>query len=136
VEGPSTLRTSARLSIQYCSDGKYSVDDLLAASPGRVRRVWSLALEPPAGELQVRRYGGTDDAARLDGDFQPTVPPQAEADVVGEVFVAVARVEHVPDLHQEHNENKPVMKKPTSGRSSGFSLRERAHATSATREHC
>ena len=38
--------------------------------------------------------GGADQPARFDGDFQLTVPPQAEADVVGEVFVAVALVEH------------------------------------------
>ena len=42
----------------------------------------------------MRDDSGTDHATGLDGDFQSTVPPQAEADVVGEVFVAVARVEH------------------------------------------
>jgi hypothetical protein len=33
------------------------------------------------------------------------MPPQAEADVVGEVFVAVARVEHCPRLQQERKQN-------------------------------
>jgi hypothetical protein len=42
------------------------------------------------------------------------VPPQAEADIVGEVLVAVARVEHDPDLQQERKGNKPVMKKPST----------------------
>ena len=49
--------------------------------------------------------GGADQPARLDGDFQSTVPPQAEADVVGEVFIAVTRVEHCPRLQQERKEN-------------------------------
>ena len=62
-----------RLSRPKCSYGKYSGDKLLAASPGRVRRVRLFALEP-------------------------AVPPQAEAAVVGEVSVAVARLEHDLDL--------------------------------------
>jgi hypothetical protein len=42
-----------------------------------MRRVWPLALKPPAGEFEMRNDGGADHAARLDRDFQPTVPPQA-----------------------------------------------------------
>ena len=42
----------------------------------------------------MRDDGGADDAARFDGDLQSAVPLQAEADVVGEVFVTVARVKH------------------------------------------
>jgi hypothetical protein len=105
VEGPSTLRTNARLSIQCCSDGKYSVDDLLAVSARRVRWVWPLPMQAPAGEPQMRNDARADQPARLDGDLQSTMPPQAEADVVGEVFVAVARVEHCPRLQQERKQN-------------------------------
>ena len=53
----------------------------------------------------MRDDGGADHATRLDGDFQSTMPPQAEADVVGEVFVAVVRVEHAIRLVQERKEN-------------------------------
>jgi hypothetical protein len=85
-----------------------------------VGRVWSLSLKSPAGELEVRDDGGADHAAGLDGDFQPTVPPQAEADVVGEVFVAVARLEHDLDLPRERKENnpneKPCVRRPRSPR--------------------
>jgi hypothetical protein len=62
-------------------------------------------LQPPAGELEVRDDGGADHAASLYGDFQSTVPPQAEADVVSEVFVAIARVEHCLCLQQERTGN-------------------------------
>jgi hypothetical protein len=34
------------------------------------------------------------------------MPPQAEADVVGKVLVAIARFEHDPDLPQERTENQ------------------------------
>jgi hypothetical protein len=77
-----------------------------------MRRVWPLALKPPAGEFEMRNDGGADHAARLDRDFQPTVPPQAKADVVGKVFVAVARVEHAIGLAQERKENKLLGSEP------------------------
>ena len=53
----------------------------------------------------MRDDGSADYAARFDGDFQSTMPPQAEADVVGEVFIAVARLEHAIGLAQERKEN-------------------------------
>jgi hypothetical protein len=34
------------------------------------------------------------------------VPPQGVADVVAELSVAIARVEHDPDLNEERKENK------------------------------
>jgi hypothetical protein len=49
----------------------------------------------------MRDDAGADQPAR---GFQSTVPPQAEADVVGEVLVAVARVEHAIGLAQERKE--------------------------------
>jgi hypothetical protein len=42
----------------------------------------------------MRDDAGADQPACLYRDLQSTVPPQAEADVVGEVFVAAARVKH------------------------------------------
>ena len=68
----------------------------------------------------MREDGGADDAARFDGDLQSAVPLQAEADVVGEVFVTVARVEHYPRLLQNEkrtiaNENCGI-KRPRSPR--------------------
>ena len=60
----------------------------------------------------MRDDSGADQPTCLDGDLQSTGSPQPEADVVGEIFVAVARIEHAPDLHQERKGNKTVMKKP------------------------
>ena len=59
---------------------------------------------------QMRDDTGADQPARLDGDFQSTVPPQAEADVVGEVLVAVARVEHARDHRVNFDRTKSVYK--------------------------
>ena len=59
----------------------------------------------------MRDDGGADQPTRLDGDLQSTVPPQAEANVVGEVFVAVARVEHNIDLSGTKRE-QPQIKSP------------------------
>jgi hypothetical protein len=62
-------------------------------------------MKPPAGEPQMRDDGGADQPTRFDGDLQSTVPPQPEANVVGEVFVAVAPVQHAIGLAQERKEN-------------------------------
>jgi hypothetical protein len=43
------------------------------------------------------------------------MPPQAEADVVGEVFVAVVRVEHAIRLVQERRENNRKRKLASGG---------------------
>jgi hypothetical protein len=53
----------------------------------------------------MRDDSGTDQPARLDGDLQSTMPPQAEADVVGKVSIAVARPEHAVGLAKERKEN-------------------------------
>jgi hypothetical protein len=53
----------------------------------------------------VRGDGGADHPTRLNGDLQSTMPPQAEANVVGKVFIAVTRVEHYPRLQQEQKQN-------------------------------
>jgi hypothetical protein len=71
-------------------------------------------LKSPADEAQMRDDSGTDQPARLDGDLQSTMPPQAEADVVGKVLIAVARLEHAVGLARTERE-QPQMKSPSSG---------------------
>jgi hypothetical protein len=51
-------------------------------------------VQPPASEAQMRDDGGADHATGFDGDLQSIMPPQAEADVVSEVFVA-SRVSNI-----------------------------------------